>query len=144
MTAADLSQLNVTLSPYGSAIYTVSVTRDTVHIVTSVSGQERGTGVPDQAFLHQNFPNPFNPATTIRFDLPEEGRVTLRVFDLLGREVAALMEAERGAGRHEVVWDGKTVAGTTAGTGVYFFRMEFFPASGAPPYANTRSMVLLK
>jgi glycosidase len=144
ITGAGLAQLDVTLSPYGTAIYTVSLTRDTVRIVTSVVLPDAGTGLPEQAMLHQNYPNPFNPHTTIRFEIPEPGVVVVRVFDLLGRMVAGIADGGYSAGAHEVRWDGRTAPGAPAGSGVYFLRMEFAPASGGRTVVQVRSMVLLK
>jgi hypothetical protein len=129
ITGAGLAQLDVTLSPYGTAIYTVSLTRDTVRIVTSVVLPDAGTGLPEQAMLHE---------------IPEPGVVVVRVFDLLGRMVAGIADGGYSAGAHEVRWDGRTAPGAPAGSGVYFLRMEFAPASGGRTVVQVRSMVLLK
>ena len=75
--------------------------------------------VPVISTLLQNYPNPFNPATTIRYTLQEEGPVSLRVYDLLGREVAVLLDGRENAGAHSVVFDGRGLA-----SGVYFYRLE--------------------
>lgn len=69
--------------------------------------------------LHQNFPNPFNPTTTIRFATPTAGRVILRVYDMTGREVATLVDHELGAGYHEQHFDGSALA-----SGVYIYRLD--------------------
>lgn len=74
---------------------------------------------PAQFTLSQNYPNPFNPSTTIRFSIPQSGRVSLKVFDVLGREVATLVNEEKAAGSFSVRWDA-----TTAGSGTYFARLE--------------------
>ncbi|RKX31244.1 MAG: hypothetical protein DRP71_13730 [Verrucomicrobia bacterium] len=72
-----------------------------------------------------SFPNPFNPMTTIRFDLPEPATVRLNIYDVKGRLVRTLVAAEAvGAGRHEVIWNGRRASGRVAATGVYFCRME--------------------
>jgi poly(3-hydroxybutyrate) depolymerase len=107
-------------------------------IVTSVASSE----LPEQISLFQNYPNPFNPATTIRFALPRASVVTLRVFDLLGREVALLMDGQRQAGSYEVLFDGTALA-----SGVYFYRLQVDPAEGsgvAAPFVSTRKLLLLK
>lgn len=75
--------------------------------------------VPDAFGLFQNYPNPFNPTTTIRFSLPKRKRVTLKVFDVLGREVATLFDAELHSGEHSVRFDARGLA-----SGVYFFRLS--------------------
>jgi poly(3-hydroxybutyrate) depolymerase len=107
-------------------------------IVTSVASTE----LPQQICLFQNYPNPFNPATTIRFALPRASVVTLRVFDLLGREVALLMDGQRQAGSYEVLFDGTGLA-----SGVYFYRLQVDPAEGSgvtAPFVSTRKLLLLK
>ncbi len=73
----------------------------------------------DSIYLHQNYPNPFNPATVIQFDLAESSRVTLSVYDLLGRRVAALIDETRESGSHEVQFDGSSLS-----SGVYFYRLR--------------------
>ncbi|MFO7654616.1 MAG: FG-GAP-like repeat-containing protein [Candidatus Krumholzibacteriia bacterium] len=75
--------------------------------------------------LAQNFPNPFNPATSIIFELPRAGRVDLAVYGLDGRRVRTLLaEAPHGAGRHEVIWDGADDAGRRVASGTYFYRLR--------------------
>ncbi len=74
---------------------------------------------PAEFTLSQNYPNPFNPSTTIRFQIPQSGRVSLKVFDVLGREVATLLNEEKSAGSFSVRWNA-----ATAGTGTYFARLE--------------------
>ncbi|MGH7496095.1 MAG: family 10 glycosylhydrolase [bacterium] len=89
--------------------------------------------VPKEFHLYQNHPNPFNPVTTIRFDLPRAGAVRLRIFDALGREVLALLDQEMPAGQHEVPFDGRHVS-----SGVYYYRLEF------QGVFRTRRMLLTK
>jgi hypothetical protein len=88
--------------------------------------------------LAQNYPNPFNPATTIRFVLPEKTSVRLAVYDCAGREIARLIDGERGAGANEVSWDGRDARGAVAGTGIYFYCLT------ASKQVLTKKMVLLK
>ena len=88
--------------------------------------------------LYQNAPNPFRPATTIRFDLPRPAPVTLRVFDVAGRTVRTLVGETMASGPHAVRWDGRNDRGGRASAGVYFYRLE----SG--DLRESRRMVLLK
>ena len=85
---------------------------------TAVSVTEQN-GVPRQCELAQNFPNPFNPSTTIRYGLPTRSQVTLTVFNTLGQQVARLVDGELEAGYHEVQLDGKNLS-----SGVYFYRIQ--------------------
>jgi hypothetical protein len=101
------------------------------------------SGVEDEAVAERpalltNSPNPFNPKTTIAYTLPEAGHVTLSVYDVAGRLVRTLDDAEREAGPHSVVWDGTDDGGLGVGSGVYFCRLE------SDEILETRSMVLLK
>ncbi|MBK6733511.1 MAG: family 16 glycosylhydrolase [bacterium] len=89
--------------------------------------------------LHPCHPNPFNPSTTISFDLPEPAAVRLAIHDLSGRLVRTLVAGEMtGSGRHEVVWNGRDEAGQVMAAGVYFYRLD------AAGYSETRRMTLLK
>jgi hypothetical protein len=88
---------------------------------------------PSDFSLEQNFPNPFNPGTTITFTLQTAANVSLKVYDLLGRNVAVLLDAHEGAGRHEVRWDASSFAG-----GMYFYRLN------AGSFDAVKNMVLAK
>ena len=113
--------------------------------VVSVEDPHAISEIPNQYMLEQNYPNPFNPTTTIRFSLPSqstnsvEGRagvgshVLLKVFDVLGREVATLVNEELYPGLHEVEWNASEVAG-----GVYFCRLT------AGSFVGTRKLLLLR
>ncbi|MBC7187696.1 MAG: T9SS type A sorting domain-containing protein [Calditrichaeota bacterium] len=83
---------------------------------TGVNPGTKGSSLPGQFFLGQNFPNPFNPRTWIQFSVPQNQRVQLRVYDTLGREVATLVDGTRPAGTHTVVFDGSRLS-----SGVYFY-----------------------
>lgn len=89
--------------------------------------------LPSRRDLAQNFPNPFNPSTTIRYAVPAAGHVTLTVYDILGRQVATLVNGTVTGGPHDVTWHPDNLA-----SGVYLYRLE--TASGT----QTRSMVLLR
>ena len=88
--------------------------------------------------LHQNVPNPFNPATTISYELETAGSVDLQVFDLAGRLVKTLFRGSEGAGRHERVWMGRDQQGRHVAAGVYFYRLQ------AGEEVETRRMLLAK
>jgi hypothetical protein len=92
-----------------------------------------GTAVPTEFALLQNYPNPFNPSTTLRYDLPVDGRVTLRIYDMAGREVATLVDENQKAGYRSVTWQAGNLA-----SGVYLYRVR----SG--DFTQARKMLLLK
>lgn len=103
-----------------------------------------GEILPREYSLKQNYPNPFNPTTTIRFNLPVDTRVTVKIFDLLGREVTTLVNGVRSAGTHSVVWDGHVTPGVEAAAGVYFYRMEAAAGKTGSGHVAIRKMLLLK
>lgn len=101
-------------------------------VVTSVR-QAVNASVLSAYKLYQNFPNPFNPTTTIRFEVPEESKVELKVYDILGREVATLVNEVKHAGNYKVSFNASDFA-----SGVYFFRLQ------AGSFTNTKKMILLR
>ncbi len=104
-----------------------------------LDGDEPGQPNLPKAFaLAQNHPNPFNPSTTIQYDLPEAGHVQIRVFDIRGRVVSTLVDRQEEAGVHVVQWNGREDSGRTLSSGVYFYRME------TASFSRIRKMVLLK
>lgn len=98
-----------------------------------------GPTAPAEFALHANAPNPFNPITTIQYDVPAGGApVSIMVFDVSGRRVRTLVDESRPAGQHRVTWDGRNSTGQSVASGVYFYRMS------AGSFVQTRKMVLLK
>jgi hypothetical protein len=112
---------------------------------TAISGVGIESAVPERYSLAQNFPNPFNPTTTIGFGLPRASRVSVRVYDVTGREVATVFEGVLDAGFGSVRWDGRSDAGATLATGVYIYRIEAFAIDGAgAPFVESRRMLIMK
>lgn len=89
--------------------------------------------VPDEFKLEQNFPNPFNPATTIQYQLPVESRVMLKVYDILGREVVTLVNERQEAGYKEIKFNGSRFS-----SGVYIYRLV------TDNYISTKKMLMVK
>jgi len=107
-----------------------------------------GTGepeniVPNDYVLLDNYPNPFNPETTIRFGLPEQAQVSLSVYDMLGQEVVSLADGYMEPGLHSSVWDGRTSSGTQVGSGVYIYRLVTTGVSGKT-FVVQKKMLLMK
>ena len=88
-------------------------------------------------FLHQNYPNPFNPGTVISYQLPVNGKVTLKVYDILGNEVSILVNEEKPSGTYEVEFNGSKYA-----SGVYFYQLS--ATGGAGSFMETKKMILIK
>jgi hypothetical protein len=99
---------------------------------------EESANIPLTTRLHDNYPNPFNPTTTIRFDLAKAGPVSIIIYNSIGQKVRTLLDAAKQAGKYDFVWDGRNDHGNRVGTGVYFFRMK------ADDYQMTRKMVMIK
>lgn len=89
-------------------------------------------------FLAQNYPDPFNPSTTILYEIPESARVTLQVYDMLGQRVATLVDGILQAGQHGIIWDGRNTSGVQAPSGVYVYRLQ------AGELIAERKMLLLR
>ena len=104
----------------------------TIHLqhVVSVAPAEN---LPKESSLEQNFPNPFNPVTTIKYSIPKSGYVKLLVYNLLGQVITVLREGVQAAGRYEVEFNSATVP-----SGIYFYRIE------SPGFVATRKMVIAK
>lgn len=95
--------------------------------------------LPTVFALHENYPNPFNPTTTLQFDLPEPADVSLVIYDVLGKEVATLASGYREAGYHTATWSPRNVA-----SGVYFARFTATAAAGQVKYSKLNKLVLMK
>ncbi len=103
------------------------------------------TPLPSAYVLEQNWPNPFNPSTTIRYALPFDSHVRLSVLNILGQEVAVLIDGQESAGYRSITWDGVTRSGTALSSGVYFYRI-LATANSAPlhTFDQIRKMILMK
>jgi hypothetical protein len=91
---------------------------------TTGVNEQPDTTIPKTIELYGNFPNPFNPTTQIAFGLPVAMRVTIRIFNVLGEEVAVLQDGMINAGVHRLTWNGRNKAGREMGTGLYLYRLE--------------------
>jgi hypothetical protein len=102
--------------------------------LTVVSVEETfSENIPDEFFLYQNYPNPFNPITSIQYALSSRQLITLKIYDVLGNEIATLINEEKPAGKYEVNYDASTLS-----SGIYFYQLR------AGDYVETKKMTLLK
>jgi hypothetical protein len=118
-----------------AAIYKGGIVR-TSEVITSVDG---GPAIPVSPSLSQNYPNPFNPLTTIAYEVPEISRVTLRVFDILGRVSETLVDGVVAPGSHRAGWDAKGRP-----SGVYFYRVVITPEGPAGAGGDRRSFTEIR
>jgi len=112
------------------------------YIRTSVNNSELDMDdeylLPDKYALQQNFPNPFNPRTTIHYELPNQELVKIIIFNLLGHQVKRLVDGFRGAGVNSIVWDATNDHGQPVSAGIYIYQLQ------AGGFLQTRKMILLK
>ena len=104
-----------------------------VSVTVTITGIENESGLPTEFSLAQNYPNPFNPETKIRYQLPSSNIVTLKIYNIIGEEVATLVNREQSAGRYEVAFNAKNFP-----SGLYFYRLS------AGNFAETKKMIVLK
>jgi len=123
----------VGLARQGNTVVTGGFLADTIFRSVVVSVAENKEDVPLTYGLKQNYPNPFNPTTIIRYQLPLQSYVTLKVFDILGRDVATLLNEVKQPGTYTVQWHASGVA-----SGVYFCRLQ------AGQFSAMKKMVLLR
>jgi len=95
--------------------------------------------IPKEYKLEQNYPNPFNPATIIKYQIPELSFVTLKVYDVLGNEIAALVNEEKPTGNYEIEFNGNELT-----SGVYFYRLQVYAPGRAGSFVETKKMILLR
>jgi hypothetical protein len=99
---------------------------------------ESGWEVPGPTAMYGNYPNPFNPSTTFRYSLSEQGEVSIRIYNMLGQVVKTVVNQVQTAGYHEVKWDGTNETGSKVSSGIYVYRME------AGRFVETNKLLLLK
>jgi len=129
-------------------------TREFKIVVGDSAFVKRNTSLsaPARFALEANFPNPFNPITTIRFEVPDftrgqnlgRTRLLLNVFNIRGQQVAALCDGPARIGRHQVMWNGRDGQGRALASGIYLYRITVMDARGVVRFTDTRKMVLLK
>jgi len=120
-------------------------TQDNIIYFDNISFYSNSVGVDNrnetflQGFaLEQNFPNPFNPVTTLRYDLPQNGHVNIIIYDMLGKQVKTLINQTQDAGYRSVIWDATNDYGKPVSAGIYLYQIQ------AGEYMQTKKMVLLK
>jgi hypothetical protein len=106
--------------------------------VGSTTGVSDGKVIPAKFQVYQNYPNPFNPSTTISYSIPSGSFVTLKVYDILGREVKTLISAQQAPGVYNMVWNGDNNYGSKVSSGIYIYRVV------AGSKIQTKKMILMK
>jgi len=94
--------------------------------------------IPTEYSVSQNYPNPFNPSTTIKYAIPQQSFVRIKVYDIVGREVKTLVNTERSPGIYSVQWNGDNNYGSKVSSGIYIYRVV------AGNFTQVKKMILLK
>jgi hypothetical protein len=129
----DTAYIVLNTNAPSTPLINVMVTRDTM-----VTGIEDPFEVPTSYAVSNNYPNPFNPTTTINYQLPQMSDVSLVIYNVLGQKVRTLINRQVEAGYHTVVWDGHNDSGQQVATGLYIYKFQ------ARDYVKTMKMMLLK
>ena len=111
------------------------IARQVILIGTSgnISAINSNKILPNQFALFQNYPNPFNPSTIISYEIPKHSFVTLKIFDILGREIATLVNEEKQIGKYSLKFDASNLS-----SGIYFYRIT------AGNFSSVKKMILIK
>jgi hypothetical protein len=129
----DVEKINAVV--YGYAVSTNGTVLKLVDSVLVILGNEKHNTVPKEYSLEQNYPNPFNPVTTIKYSVPKNNiNVKLAVYDLLGKEVALIVNETKQAGNYEVTFDGNNLS-----SGMYFYKMQ-----AGMEFTAVKKMILVK
>ena len=111
---------------------------DPSNSVSAVLSADKAPGLPTEFAINQNYPNPFNPSTQIQYALPEETKVVISIYDLMGRKVRTLVNDVQSAGYRNVMWNATNDMGRLVSAGVYIYSIQ------AGDFIQNRKMVLMK
>ncbi|HOI28648.1 MAG TPA: PQQ-dependent sugar dehydrogenase [Melioribacteraceae bacterium] len=146
-----LFSTNHAISTFGldqnKTLYFANYTTGRLYKFTSTSASVGALSLPPDYKLYQNYPNPFNPSTRITYQIPDEGDVTLKVYDSLGTEIATLVDENKSPGFHSVLFDSNNLKSRSSiASGVYFYNLSFINKfdSFAGKYSQTRKFILMK
>jgi hypothetical protein len=123
---------------------TVSAEGETVVEESDESASAAIVELPKEFGLDSNYPNPFNPSTTIRYAMKEDGVVKLAIYNILGQNVATLVNGVVSAGYHQITWNAVNDGGEDLPSGIYFYRLEVKPFSGGEGFVQSKKMLLMK
>ena len=124
---------------YTSSWFNSSAILSILNTLTTDIEEQNQHKHPNNYNLYQNFPNPFNPITIIKYEIPKRTSVLLKIYNILGEEVKTLVKEEQMPGYYEVIWDGTDKMGLKVSSGIYIYKMET-----NTDYVKTLKMVFLK
>ena len=117
---------------------TSGIPNDLEETILGVLKINKSSILPNDFTVYQNFPNPFNPETTLIYDLPNDEYITLTIYDILGNEIKSLINRYESAGQKRVNWDATNNSGSLVSSGVYFYTIK------AGSFSQTKRMIYLK
>ncbi|MFA6471344.1 MAG: FlgD immunoglobulin-like domain containing protein [Candidatus Latescibacterota bacterium] len=133
-----LLQFTVTDSPAGAEMIAPLTLRDSYGNVWNSSVHVLTSGLPLQNALYGNYPNPFNPTTTIKYSLKENSKTSLVIYNSLGQKIRTLVDTPQAPGLHTLIWNGKNDRGQQAASGMYFMKLS------AGKFTQTKRMMMLE
>ncbi|OQY73810.1 MAG: hypothetical protein B6D44_06160 [Ignavibacteriales bacterium UTCHB2] len=129
---SGLGKISDIKSGFGKASF-YQIRNNKIHLFASAEKTNNSVNHPTVYSLLQNYPNPFNPITTIKYSLPKVSDIKIIIYDILGREVATLVNEQQQPGNYEVKWDASNIS-----SGIYFYQLK------TEKYVDTKKMILLK
>ena len=136
----NVRSMSVRIHPYSQFTGTIYFDDLGIEVISTVTDVKNNNVIPVSYSLYQNYPNPFNPSTIISYAIPENSKVTLKIYDVLGQEVKTLINREQQAGVYNVTWKGDNNFGSKIASGIYIYRIE----AGSGKFNQTKKMILLK
>ena len=135
--------IEITAEGYDTLVTNMEVSGDSLHNFYMNERENQlsvnpNVEIPNQLILHHNYPNPFNPVTTLRYDLPENAIVSITIYDKMGRIVKTMVNDDQTAGYKSIQWNATNDAGQPVSAGLYLYRIY------AGEFVQTKKMVLLK
>jgi hypothetical protein len=135
--------IEITAEGYDTLVTNLDVSGDSLHNFYMNERENQlsvnsNVEVPNQLILHHNYPNPFNPVTTLRYELPEDALVNITIYDMMGRIVSNLVSSQENAGYKSIQWNATNNIGQPVSAGLYLYTIE------AGKFRQTKKMVLLK
>jgi len=137
-TDAAVSQTEVYTYTVTATDFGLNESDRAVPLSLSATAIEEAIELPTEYALKPNYPNPFNPETTIEFALPKTSKVTLTIYNLMGQMIQELVNSEYSAGYQRVIWNGRDFNGNSVGSGVYIYTLK------ADNFSRTRKMILMR
>ncbi|NIT53389.1 MAG: T9SS type A sorting domain-containing protein [candidate division Zixibacteria bacterium] len=134
----DNGSLDLAVANFGSNTISILLNGSIVQIADDMPA------LPRRFALHQNVPNPFNPTTAIKYDLPKPARVKLEVFNILGQRVITLVNHLQSADYYTVQWNGINTSGVKVGSGMYIYRLTAEATDGSDTFTKVKKMLLVR